>query len=67
MDPDDYELIRRLCTKAGTIMEDSSVIAITNSGFVPGAIDGTLAQLNHAAVAITTLIAAADAIAKRIA
>jgi hypothetical protein len=64
MDPDDYELIRRLCTKAGTIMEDASAVAITASGYMPDCIEATLAELNHGAIKIMALIAAARAVAR---
>ncbi|MBB5684847.1 hypothetical protein [Sphingobium boeckii] len=35
MDANDVELIVRLRTKAGTIMEDASVLALDTSGFTP--------------------------------
>jgi hypothetical protein len=64
MDPDDHELIRCLCTKAGTIMEDMSVIAITKPGFMPESIEARVAGLAQAAEEITSLLAAAKAIAR---
>jgi hypothetical protein len=62
MDSDDHELIRRLCTKAGTIMEGMSVNAIAASGFLPGRIKQTLAELEIAAAQITALVNAARAV-----
>jgi hypothetical protein len=62
MYPDDYELIRRLCTKTGTLMEDMSVTAIVNSGFSPELIEQTLSELTIAASQIAALIDAARAV-----
>jgi hypothetical protein len=59
MDPDDYELIRRLCTKAGTIMENMSVTAISTSGFSPELMKQTLSELTIAATQIMALVNAA--------
>lgn len=62
MDQEDAELIARLCTKIGTIMEDASVVAITTSGHSSERIDGTLAQLTMVSNAISALVAAATAV-----
>jgi hypothetical protein len=32
MDADDRELVIRLCTKAGMLMEDASVVGVTSAG-----------------------------------
>ena len=63
MDPNDLELINRLCTKAGTVMEDASVIAITTDGRQPDRIRAKLAELTNAANIITSLLRAAAAVA----
>lgn len=50
MDKDDRDLIVRLCTQAGCMMEDASVTAVTSAGLAP-------AQLRSA---VDTLVAVAD-------
>ena len=63
MDPDDLELIARLCTKVGMVMEDASGIAITTTGRQSDHIRATLAELTTAANTIAALVRAAAAIA----
>lgn len=63
MDPDDLELIARLCTKVGTVMENASVIAITTSGPQSDHVRSKLAELANAANTIAALVAAASAVA----
>jgi len=63
MDPDDLELIGRLCTRVGMVMEDTSVIAITTAGHQSDRIRATLAELTTAANTIAALVGAAAAIA----
>lgn len=63
MDADDLELIARLCTKVGMVMEDASDIAITTSGRQSDSIRATVAELTTAANTIAALLGAAAAIA----
>jgi hypothetical protein len=63
MDDDDTALIRQLCTRAGCIMEDSSVVAlIWDDGLT---LEARLAKLSDAANDIRTLVAAAKALMPR--
>lgn len=62
MGEDDCELIVRLATRAGMIMEDASVTALTLAGKNAEALDAALGELEDAATAITALVAAARAI-----
>lgn len=63
MDPDVLELIGRLCTRVGMLMEDTSVIAITAAAHQSDRIRSTLAELTTAANTIAALVGAALAIA----
>lgn len=63
MDQDDIELIARLCTKIGSIMEDASVVAITTSGRCPGRIGATLTELKATSNSIAARVGAAAAVA----
>jgi hypothetical protein len=60
MDDDSADLIRQLCTRAGMIMEDLSVEALTISGIDQVAISARLAVLADGAKAISALVAAAS-------
>jgi hypothetical protein len=60
MDDDDIALIRQLCTRAGCIMEDSSVFALIWDDRL--ALDVRLAKLSAAANDIHALVAAARAL-----
>ena len=62
MDPDDLELIARLSTKVGMVMEDAGGIAITTTGRHLDRIRATLAELTTAATTIAALVGAAAAI-----
>ncbi|QJU59993.1 hypothetical protein HL653_21615 [Sphingomonas sp. AP4-R1] len=62
MDEDDAELITRLCTRAGMIMEDTSLLAVTMIGRDEGARTPSLITLSGAAFTIQALIAAAVAL-----
>lgn len=59
MDEDTLDLISKLCTRAGMIMEDASVDALTipPDGMTMGV---QLANLNEAARTIASLLAAAS-------
>jgi hypothetical protein len=60
MDDDDIALIRQLRTRAGCIMEDSSVIALIWEDGLP--LEAWLAKLAAAANDIHALVAAAQAL-----
>jgi hypothetical protein len=60
MDDDTADLIRALCTRAGMIMEDVSVSALTISGADRAEIRAKLTLLADGAAAINALIAAAS-------
>jgi hypothetical protein len=63
MDDDDIALIRQLCTRAGCIMEDTSVVAlIWDDGLT---LEARLAKLSDAANDIRTLVAAAKPLMPR--
>ena len=59
---DDAELIARLCTRAGMIMEDQSLLAITLVAKDPATRIAGLLELAAATQAIQALIGAAIAI-----
>jgi hypothetical protein len=59
MDDDTADLIRALCTRAGMIMEDVSVEALSVSGADQAAINARLTLLGDGAKAISALITAA--------
>jgi hypothetical protein len=60
MDDDDIALIRQLCTRAGCIMEGSSVVALISDDGL--ALDARRAQLSVAANDIHALVAATRAL-----
>ncbi len=62
MDDDTTDLIARLCTQVGMIMEDSSVIALTVGAKDPGNHQAAIDELEGAARRIDALIAAARAL-----
>lgn len=62
MDDDTADLIARLCTRVGMIMEDASVIALTVSGIEPSNRQETIDELESAARRTNALIAAARAL-----
>lgn len=66
VDKDDAELIIRLCTRAGMIMEDTSLLAVTMIGRDEGARTPSLITLSGAAFTIQALIAAAVALDQHI-
>lgn len=59
MDDDTADLIRKLCTRAGMIMEDASVEALIMPVIDASSIDAKLALLADAAYAISAIVAAA--------
>jgi hypothetical protein len=62
MDDDTTDLIARLCTQVGMIMEDASVIALTVSGIEPSNRQVAIVELEGAASQINGLVAAARAL-----
>jgi hypothetical protein len=62
MDEDTLELIQRLCTRAGMIMEDASVEALMATPSDVGAMSEKLTRLAEAAHTIGTIIVAAQAL-----
>jgi hypothetical protein len=64
MDDDTADLIQALCTRAGMIMEDVSVEALTISGTDQVAIGARLTLLADGAKAISSLIAAASVLSR---
>jgi hypothetical protein len=60
MNDDDIALIRQLCTRAGCIMEDTSVIALIRDDGLT--LEARLAKLSAAANDIHALVAVARAI-----
>lgn len=62
MDDDIGDLISALCTRAGMIMEDASVDALMMRADDPDAINAKLERLADAALAISAIINAAQAL-----
>ena len=62
---DDNELIQRLSTGAGIIMEDTSPTAISRLPSEPADIEARLAELEQAMRDATTLLEAARVLARR--
>lgn len=62
MDDDTDDLVSRLCTRIGMIMEDASVIALTIGHLSRDERSAAIAQLDLAATNIATLTNAAKAI-----
>lgn len=60
MDEADIDLIKRLCTKIGCIMEDGSVLALHWSSDVP--LETRINELSAASDQISALAAAAQAL-----
>jgi hypothetical protein len=61
---DASDLIARLCTVAGTIMEDVSPIALTRPGH-PSTVETTLRELQRAAQDIVALANAVEVVGRR--
>jgi hypothetical protein len=59
MDHETADLIQRLCTKAGMIMEDASVDALMLGATDPQTISARLMRIAEAAEDISTIVAAA--------
>jgi hypothetical protein len=59
---DDADLIARLCTRAGMIMEDTSFLAVTMVGLSDLERTERLHRIAHASHAVDTLVAAANAL-----
>lgn len=62
MDDDTTELIVRLCTRIGMIMEDASVIALTVAGMTPDERTATIEEIAKASQQIVSLTAALQAL-----
>ena len=60
MDQDDIDLIKKLCTKIGCIMEDASAIALIWSDDIP--VETRIEDLSIASTQINALAAAAQAL-----
>lgn len=65
MDDDDAELIVRLCTRAGMIMEDASVLALDRSGLSADRRRATLVDLAAASRSISALVLAAESLSSK--
>ncbi len=65
MDDDMNELVARLCTAAGIIMEDSSPVAVTRLPRAKRKIEARLAELEQATRDANMLIQAAQVLARR--
>lgn len=62
MDPETLALVRQLCTRVGTVMEDASVVALVwNKDEL--SVGSRLEQLERVVLQLSTLISAAKAIA----
>jgi hypothetical protein len=64
MDEETRELIQRLCTKAGMIMEDSIAVAISLQAREAKETHAKLLRLSAASETTSALIAAADALSR---
>jgi hypothetical protein len=64
MDEDEIELVLRLCTKAGMIMEDACALATSLPSSDAGQLPSRIDKLTRAASDITALIAAAKAVTR---
>lgn len=62
MDDETADLIRMLCTKAGTLMEDASAEALMMGSTDPQALSAKLEHLTQAAEPICAVVAAARAL-----
>ncbi|UAK25272.1 hypothetical protein [Sphingomonas nostoxanthinifaciens] len=65
MDKDIRELIVTLCTRAGMIMEDASLLAVTMLGTAPEATSAALTRLQADAATISALLEAATLLTAR--
>ncbi len=66
MDETTRDLIRQLCLRAGIIMEDASMLAVTMPVVDNGTLDPALARLDRDAQAVSRLIAAAMTLSERL-
>jgi hypothetical protein len=64
MDSDTTDLIRKLCTRAGMLMEDISLLAITAPLDRPGALQESIAAIAQGCDDMRSLIAAAEVLAR---
>jgi hypothetical protein len=64
MDSDTIDLIRKLCTRAGMLMEDMSLLAITAPPDRPGTLQESVATLREGCDDMRALIAAAEVLLK---
>ena len=65
MDEDTNELVARLSTAAGIIMEDSSPVAVTRLPKARRKVEARLCELEHATRDANMLIQAAQVLARR--
>ena len=65
MDEDTRDLVRKLCTRAGMIMEDASLVAVTMPGGDDAAMAKAIELLARDAAAIIDLVSAAAALLRR--
>jgi hypothetical protein len=63
----DLEIVQELCVRAGMIMEDASVAAVSRMSADPVVRRATITELRVAAADIHALIAAADFLERRLA
>ncbi|MES2288182.1 MAG: hypothetical protein V4530_00480 [Pseudomonadota bacterium] len=60
MDEETRQLVAAMSARAGMIMEDTSIAAVTNAGFALSEAPATLTYLADAAATISALIEAAS-------
>lgn len=65
MDEDDIELVMRLCTRAGMLMEDASADAIGAAGADPAELVTIVEKLEQATRDILAVVLAASAVVRR--
>jgi len=65
MEESTHDLIRQLCARAGMIMEDASLLAVTMPAGRTDTVATSLAQLQRDAQGIARLVAAAAELAGR--
>ncbi len=65
MDEETRDLVRQLCTRAGMMMEDASLLAVTMPANADDAFGAALGRLTADAASIQRLLAAASDLAGR--
>jgi hypothetical protein len=66
MDRDTTDLIRRLCTRAGMLMEDMSLLAITAPPDRPGMLQESVTTIARACDDVRALISPAEVFARMV-